>query len=295
MNLELRWQENAWTSCLHAAQLVAGRRSAVSAELAAAIEPPALEIVQELHFAGIPDRLFWRHLLPLSVHEASKDQLARTAVGKTSGLDAADSSAAARIGQALADLERAYHTAIPNAQEQIALRRRPLQEAWEARGPGLMHFLKQHVPEDFVPESAEVILILPVSSGRGTAHLSYNSVRMEAVLYDPYPQLPEAARLGWLLAQLNLDLAKYGERVHRDRLPLVARLAVLPAVLAAAEEVELVRPGTVTLADALRIWQVTNAGHEALAEIVQKWWSTQETKQAEWPVALAALDRMLAS
>lgn len=294
MNLELRWQENVWTSCLHAAQIVAGRNYPVDEALAASIGPIVEEMLHELYFAGISDRRFWRHVLPLSARHPGKAELARIVVGKTSGLAAADSPAAERVGQALTALERAYLKAIPDAENQLKLRRRPLQEAWEARGPGLLFFLKQFVPEDFVPEAADIVLVLPVSGGRGTAHLTYNSLRLEGVLYDPYPQLPEVVRLAWLLAQLNINLPKYGEQVHQDRLPLIARLAVLPAALAAAQEVELMRPGTVTLADALKLWQVTNAGHEALAEIVETWWTTQQAQDAPWNIALAALDRMLA-
>lgn len=157
----------------------------------------------------------------------------------------------------------------------------------------MIYFLNRVLPEGFIPELATVILVLPISAGRGTAHLSYNTLRLEAVLYDPNPQLPEVARLGWLISQLNLDLPKYSEQIEPSRVPLVARLATLPAILYAAEEVELIRPGTVTLANALQLWQVTHAGHEELAKIVARWWQTQETQQAPCQVALAGLDRML--
>jgi len=294
MNLELRWQENTWTSCLHAAQILAGNPpSGVSEELVNTVRPAAQRLVAELQTARIVPKLFWRHALPLSAQFDGKVELAKAVLRKTISLEASESAFATSIGGALTDLASAYASAVPNAAQELSLRRRPLREAWEARGPGLLHFLLRVLPEEFLPESADVILVLPISGGRGTAHLVYNSVRLEGMLYDPHPQLPEVARLGWLISQLKLDLPKYSDEIDPDRIGMVARLATLPGILYAAEEVELIQPGTVRLADALQLWQVTHAGHEALAETVQQWWQTQETRQAPWRISLMALDRMI--
>ncbi|MBA2117141.1 hypothetical protein [Bremerella alba] len=295
MNLELRWQENTWTSCLHAAQILAGNPpSGVSEDLVNAVAPAANSLVSQLQTAKVAPKLFWRHALPLSAQLDGKGELAKVVLRKTLGLEASESGLAASIGGALSDLTSAYAAAMPKAADELLLRRRPLREAWEARGPGLLYFLQRVLPEEFLPETADVILVLPISGGRGTAHLAYNSVRLEGMLYDPNPQLPEVARLGWLLSQLNLDLPKYSEEIDPDRIGMVARLATLPGILYAAEEVELIKPGTVSLADALKLWQVTHVGHEALAEVVGQWWQTQETRQAPWRIALLALDRMVA-
>ncbi|WDI39769.1 hypothetical protein [Bremerella sp. P1] len=294
MNLELRWQENTWTSCLHAAQILAGNPpSGVSEDIVNTVAPAARRLVSELKTAQVAPKLFWRHALPLSAQLDGRVELAKAVLRKTLGLEASESGYATSIGGALSDLANAYAAAVPKAAEELSLRRRPLREAWEARGPGLLHFLQRVLPEEFLPETADVILVLPISGGRGTAHLAYNSVRLEGMLYDPNPQLPEVARLGWLISQLNLDLPKYSEEIDPDRIGMIARLATLPGILYAAEEVELVRPATVTLADAFKLWQVAHAGHEALAEIVGQWWQTQETRQAPWRIALMALDRML--
>ncbi|MBI1248267.1 hypothetical protein GC197_10575 [bacterium] len=294
MNLELRWQENIWTSCLHAAQIVAQNRDTERSEkLTAALKAPVERLLGELNTAAVPLNLFWRIALPLSAQIEGKTELARVILRKTLGLDGSESGKASYLGGVLSDLANAYHQAIPSAQQELSLRRRPLQEAWEARGPGLLTLLQRALPEEFIPDKADVILVLPTSGGRGTAHLDYNSVRIEAVLYDPQPELPEVVRLGWLLAQLNLDLPKYSENFSRDRLPLIARLATLPGILYAAEEVELIRSGTISTAKALELWQVSRTGHQALADIVDQWWQVQETRQSPWHIALTALDRML--
>ena len=62
--------------------------------------------------------------------------------------------------------------------------------------------------------------------------------------------------MGWLLAQLNLDLPQFagriaGARAQRDR----TGLALIPPVLAAAEEVELVRFDVERWRRRLPLWQ----------------------------------------
>ena len=60
---------------------------------------------------------------------------------------------------------------------------------------------------ELVVERADVILVHPVLGGGGWAYPPYNAVCFEAVLANPIAELPEVVRLGWLLAQLNLDSA----------------------------------------------------------------------------------------
>jgi hypothetical protein len=68
---------------------------------------------------------------------------------------------------------------------------------------------------------------------------------------------------------------------------------LLPA-LAAAEEVELGRSDRATLILALQTWQPT-AWDERVAETFEEWWQVYCETRPAWPVALAALDRMLAA
>ncbi len=123
----------------------------------------------------------------------------------------------------------------------------PLQSAWEARGPGLLAMIKRSTDADFLVESAGIVLVQPVVGGDGLAHLYTNRVHIEAVLTDIDRALPETLRLAWLLGQLNLDRPIYSDRVHGHALGEVAELALMPVVLAAAEEVELTRLSVDTL------------------------------------------------
>jgi len=294
MNITLNWQENEFTSCLHAAQIAASRSDFHHPSLPPDFQETAKQVVREAEFAGISSKIFWRNAIPLSVKGISKNDLAEIIVRKAVPQSEESVVSASQISAAILSLSAIYEQAIPDARRQLELRRRPLEEAWEARGPGLMFALGRQLPEEFIPSQADGVLVLPVGGGRGTAHLSYNSFRIEGVLYNPHEELPEVVRIAWLIAQLNIDLPIYSETIPRDQLPLVARLAVLPGILAAAEEVDLIDTARCDLARALELWQVTKMGHETLAALVEQWWSVQSTREMPWHVALAALDQMLA-
>src|SRR5438874_1909545 len=81
-------------------------------------------------------------------------------------------------------------------------------------------------------------------------------------------ELPEVLRLGWLLSQLNLDLPKYQGQLTSARTLQVGALALVPAVLAAAEEVELARLGEPLIAQAIAAWDTG----EADAGLLVQWW-----------------------
>jgi hypothetical protein len=100
-------------------------------------------------------------------------------------------------------------------------------------------------------------------------------------------------RLAWLIAQLQLDLPKFGEQVNAQRLPLVARFAMLPPTLAAAETVELAHFTPELIAAAISAWQLTTPAGVDAAPPVHEWWLTYQETRPPWPIALAALDQML--
>ena len=146
---------------------------------------------------------------------------------------------------------------------------------WEARGPGLAAELIRLVEPEIMAPQADVVLVQPVRGGFGSACLPYNSVVMEPLLTDSNPQLPEVLRLGWLLAQLQCDLGKFQGTLAGDRLARAVALAMVPAVLAAAEEVELGRCDEPTIKLALQTWSPVD-GAERI-DAVQHWIGGQRT------------------
>ena len=201
----------------------------------------------DLAVVGLATGLFFEHAMPLAVRFDAPRAWADVLVTKALGPRQGDDAIAGRLARRLVTLEAAFGRANPQALEELELRSEPLREQWAARGPGLMTTLARLTADEAIVAEADVILVQPALGGGGGAHPKYNSVSIEAVLANPMSELPEVVRLGWLLAQLNLDLPKYEEVLPRDRLLEVGPLAMVPAVLAASQEVELARLDEPTL------------------------------------------------
>jgi hypothetical protein len=113
------------------------------------------------------------------------------------------------------------------------------------------------------------------------------------VLANPHPKLPETVRLAWLLSTLNADLPEFVELLAPGTAETVMQLAMLPAVLEAAADVEQVRADGDLLATAAEAWRAPRPAGDRTTEIVGKWWSFSRQARAPWNVALTALERLL--
>ncbi len=181
----------------------------------------------------------------------------------------------------------------PKLQEQLELRAGPIRDLWNGYGNGLLAHIGRLTDRDLLVEQAEVILVQPLLGGFGAAHLAQNRIRLEAMLTNPMPELPEVVRLAWLFSQLQLDAPKYSEGVHGRRLNEVAGLAMLPPALAAGQVVELTKIDEPTLALAIEQWQVPVPSDVDVVSTLFAWWETYLQTRPAWFVALTALDRML--
>ena len=292
MQAEVTFLAPGQTSSLHAAKAIADGLTLCDPQLAAAIEVPARQLKQEILAACLPVGRFWQHLIPLSATIHNRRELAQRAITKTAGSVGRMDAAVATIAAALASVENAFRAAMPNLDEELVLRSRPLIEQWEARGPGLLKQIGVLTEESLIVEHCHAVLVYPALGGAGDTHLSYNQARLEAVLANPIAELPEVVRLGWLISQLQLDLPIYSEHVHQDRLPHIARFAMLPVTLAAAEYVELAKLSPETVGRAIEVWRLVVPPDVDGPATVLQWWQTYLETRAPWPVALAALDQM---
>jgi hypothetical protein len=291
--MQLRWIANRSVSCLHAAEALAAGRASANSELASKLDVPVRQLVAKLSTGGVPLEAFWSHAVPLSAGLEANGELTKVALTKAVGSDRA-AVVAGGVAAAILELKKTYSDALPTILDDLTLRSGPLREQWEARGPGLLAGIGRLTERELIAEQADVYPVDPLLGGDGVAHLAYNSVRIEAVLANPVQELPEVVRLGWLLSTLQIDLPKYSEQIRRDRVPLLARLAMLSPALEAAADVELVRPGPQMLSVALDTWHVSTVKPTAeLAETVARWWETYREGRPPWHVALAALDKML--
>lgn len=295
MSTNLHWKSSAAASCWHTLESLAEQRVLTQPTLAEALRPFVSSLAMAA--ATTPDQLHevFDHLIPLSAGHLSEAELARVSLSKTWG-----PQFATRCGPSFASVLRSARQAFEqqnsNLEQELQLRRGPLEQQWQARGPGLLAAVRRLAEPEMIPDAADVILVLPVVGGAGATHIRSNAVHLEAVLTDPHPSVPEIVRLGWLLALLNLDLPRYADHFSRGRLYQLGRLAMVPVLLAAAEEVELARCEAATVAAALTAWQVAKDEPTApLAESLWAWWQTYHDSQSTLVTALHALDRLLAS
>jgi hypothetical protein len=293
MPIALTWKTPFTTSCLHAADGWCRGLPVVDPQLSETIALPAGELVGEIEATGAPAGRVWRQLLALSGSSEVSRHIAETALAKSIGRVQHFETKVSLLAAAISHLQTAVRTAIPNLTEELALRERPLREQWEARGPGLVWNIANLTEPGLVPEQADVLLVRPAFGGSGAAHLAANAVRIEAVLANPHADLPEVVRLAWLLAQLDLDLPRHSDEIQADRLPHVARLAMIPPVLRAAEAVELVRYSPELIGRAIAAWHLVLPPGLDAGGVVSDWWETYSLDKTPFRVTLAALDAMV--
>jgi hypothetical protein len=289
---QLNWRPSFSASCLHAAKAIVDGRALADQRLSVALQSAAVELQSRIDSAGLPSEVMWRHLIPLAATIESNRQLAELALTKAVGKSTRAEVQIASLAQAIAQLESAMRGVLPKFDEELALRVGPLRQQWEARGPGLLFGVGRLTEEGVLPSNVEVALLHPAIGGAGEAFLPYNLVTIEGVLTNPHPELPETVRLGWLVGQLNADLPRYGENVLAQRLAHVAGFAVLPPVLQAAEDVELVQNSPQLIGKAISAWNLSVLPDVDAAALISDWWSTYLDGRPPWGVALTALDQM---
>jgi len=287
--LELRWIASTSSSALHAAAYIAAEIPLVDADLGLQLAEPAHQLHAVMTAALGP----WDHLLPLSAGIETNRELAEVTLRKARGAAAVETHRD-RLANAIAEVERVFRNRFPGAVDELELRSRPLREQWEARGPGLLRNVVDLTEEGLLVEQADVVLLTPVFGGRGRAFPAYNSVHIEAVLANPVNELPEVVRLAWLLAQLNLDLPRFTERITNQKIvSLIVALAMIPPVLQAAQHVELARYEEANLQRAAETWYPEHSTD--VGPILFDWWTTYQETRPAFSIALRALEKMIFS
>jgi hypothetical protein len=292
MSIRLRWIASGSASCFHAVRRLSEGHAATLPEVGAALAAPTAELQAFLTVQRLPSPLFFGHLVPTAIGVESNRELATAVLGKTAGRERAAALAESLAG-ILTACEQAYFRNFPKLVDELELRSRPLRELWEGHGPGVLTTLGRATDRRLLVEEATVAVVLPYSGGGGGSHAAYNSVTIEAVLANPHGQLPETIRLAWLLAALNVDLPDVAEQFGPGRAETVLRLALVPAVLDAAAELELVRTDDKLLATALEVWEAPQPAGDRTGEIVCAWWNLKQSNGTKWPIAVAALEQLL--
>lgn len=290
MTCRLRWTVNARAGCFHAADAVARRLPLADPSALEALAAPVAAVEDILTPAGIAADAFWRSVIPLSVEIEDPRPLVDEVLRREA--PSGHEAIADPLSEALGAVESAARTVWPQMEAELQLRQRPLREQWEARGPGFLRRLSQLAESAAVPSEAGVALVPPCLGGGGVAHPEFGLVRLEAVLANAWMELPEALRLGWLLAQLG----KADAAIPPARRRMVIALATLPAALEAGEYVEWTRADRRTLEAALAAWRPPlpdGAAPTEIAEVLDTWRRRCLDESLLWPRAVADLDASL--
>jgi len=288
---ELRWETSVSTTCLHAAACRAAGIAAADPQIAVILDPAADALAAEINAAVWPVPAMLHELTGLASELDNNGELVKRAIARLH-LPMGDIAAPVRIAGAIADLEAAMQRAAPGLAEELAVRVRPIREQWEARGPGMLIEIARLTEPLAVPSAAEIVLVAPYTGGAGSAYASVNRVVLEAVLFNPLPELPEAVRLAWLLSQLNADLAWLTDVLPPARAREAMKLAMIPPVLAAAEAVELAHCNEATLATAIAAW-LPGVASEDVTPKIWSWWNAWLDHSTKWAVAVAALEQLI--
>jgi len=280
-------------SCMHAA--LCRRRSAQPAgsEFANIIDSASDELIASISATGWAIDETLEELAGLAAYIGDNFQLVKRAATRRFGAGAADSDRVIRVAASVANFEAKLHAALPHLNDELRLRVGPIREQWEARGPGLLNEVVRLTEREFVPDGVDIVLVAPYLGGHGLAHWSTNRILLEAVLVNPTPELPESVRLAWLICQLNGDLPRYADLLPASAARRVVELAAMTATLSAAETVELARCDEASLSLAIEAWTIEPDSQKRLPLRLLQWWEARVESSVRWPVALAALRRIL--
>lgn len=295
MPIQLSWKPNGALAAIHLAYC-ATHHSSDTIFRNPENRAKTLLLGGALRSLVMPEMRVWELLFQLCPGSSGNDDLAQRLCIRTLRAEDRTEPMISGLRSALREAELAFSSEYPDYSAEIMLRQRPLQEQWEAYGPGLLHSIGNLLGESLIVENAEICLVPPVSGGFGWAHLHTNRCHVEAVLANADSELTEVLRMAWLLGQLDFERPQFSDHINAFRLRRVAGLAMLPPVLAAAEHLGLIKMSVETLHRAIELWRIESPGYKAiaLAEVLMIWWETVCTAQTSWAVALTGLDRMAA-
>lgn len=288
---KIKWIPNAPGSVLYATAVVAQNQFVADAVIDQLLIGPVSDINSQLGMADLDLARFWNRLVASGFESGEDAARCEQALLEAECSPLSADTLARNIAGKLTDIRLAFAERFPKLAEQLPLRARPLQDAWNERGPGLLRAIGRQAHDSLLPARANVHLVGPVRGGGGDVDPPRQNAWIEALLTNNDPTLPEVLRVAWLLARLGLGRDRANRMIDQQHLPTVAALALVPIVLHAGQELELVAPGPLPIPAALERWQQTSG--PATVAIVQDWWQQWTPAEMPFPVAIKALDKML--
>ncbi len=294
----LNWRVNELATVLHVTAAIARGWPTANQRLAHAVALPAAAIEEELLQAKLPIDATWSALCAVACQQTEIETTVCESLARCGGASLA--SRQSRIVRLLSDAAGAIRHALPDLQNELGHRGRPLREQWEARGPGFLHNLRRLTGDCLQLERATAFPVIPILGGGGDIDPTQDAVRIEAVLANTVAELPEVVRLGWMLAQLACyHLPDHGPQLQSPTHCDAIALGMVPAALAAAEAVELAACNAETVQKAVFAWQPRPSGAETVAAkrnagLAWEWWQGRRAENS-WETAIAELEQQLAT
>lgn len=295
MQFEVHWRISHSASCCHAAEAICRQRTDVDQVIDSALRGAAERLQWEVTQAALPEDDFWDHLVPLAGEIDNDYQLSEFVLRKTLGLERYRQSQVAELARCLTQLETSAQHVMAGLADRLTSSSESLRQQWDLYGANLLKRAGLRTDERAIVGEATVDLVYPALGGAGVAHLAYNTARIEVLQCDPVSHLPEVVRLAWLLAQLNVDLPLFGETISRKRQGWIGRLAWLPIVLEAAEELGLTGDSKSLWKKAIVSWRISDRSPAPISDTLSSWWQSYQDLRPRWDVALVALDQMLSA
>ena len=294
-NVSVRWSESPNLSAIHAAYVVAAGNVCTDGKTQNALVGSATDVNNRLLSAGVDVAAFWESLFAQSLIIDDDKRSINIALVSAGCGEMQLEQIASGISNSLAECRLAYRTRFPKLAEQLKLRIQPLRDQWDSFGDDLLLEVASQIwgdrsPADWWPSRPELIAVQPCCGGDGGFDADASTVWIEATLTDVDPAVPELLRMVWLMTRIATKLhTREKSSTGGSRLPWA--LGSIPIVLKAGQALELLPQGNLPIQQACRLWR---AGDQSLATILERWWREYQESDSALPVALKALDQMLA-
>lgn len=277
--MQLTWQISPDVSIWYALAVRAAGRALVDERLAEEIDALLRPVAPQRSVSPIPadfDRRgdFWRRRCLETVAD-STSLPGRSTSAPSRSVDGDSDASQPRSGEAelLSAARGLFARHLPRLASELPLRVRPFLELWEARGPGLLRQILRQAGQEGANLECLVAWVHPVCGGGGWSDAETRTVLFEAVLVNPVAPLPEVLRLAWLVVQTVLTDRRAAGSITYQGDQLSASLALVPAVLAAGEHVELTVCNARLIAAALHAWlEIPEPRAAELGAALAAWW-----------------------
>jgi hypothetical protein len=306
--MHLTWKPNRSTSALHTAEACWKLPQRLTdPAILEAMGPFARRLGIWISDLGVPNpQTLWDSLIATGAVIESNEELAQCVLSR-SGRHGLSHTHTRSLAELVTDIEAAFIRLVPKYMDQIPLRLRPLQEQWLGFGQGLMTQCRRTTGLHGSNNRCSVIGVQPVLGGFGKCHWEHNLVRIEAVLTNPNPEIPEVVRLAWLLAQL--EAASHGTTypsisdASNPDIPIAwttwewIPLAMVSPILVAAHDMELMRFDPHAIDLALEHWHLEIPAHgplrSELPQLLFRWWQSATAANNPWNESLQILANQL--